>query len=146
MLWLRVLLLQAAARPAAAGKPPSPPLPLVVACSVPGMQFCDRSLPIAARAADLVGLLTLPEKIAQLSTYSFAKKYSHRFTPPVPRIGLPGYSYHTEGLHGIRDAYVAGGINATMYPQVTAADAPICSAPSHFGRIFNGKGKATPAD
>ena len=105
---------------AARGRPPpTPPPPLVVACSVPGMAFCRRELPIAQRAADLVGRLTLEEKIAQLSTYSFAKEYQHRFTPPVPRLGLPGYSYHTEGLHGLRDSYVAG-MNATLYPQVTA--------------------------
>ena len=47
------------------------------------------------------------------------KKYRHRYTPPVPRIGLPGYSYHTEGLHGLRDSYIAG-LNATLFPQVTA--------------------------
>lgn len=99
--------------------PPSPPLPLVKPCSVAGMKFCDPSLPVEERAANLVAELTLEEKIAQLSTYSFAKKYRHRYTPPVPRIGLPGYSYHTEGLHGLRDSYI-GNLNATLYPQVTA--------------------------
>eukprot|EP01046_Picozoa_sp_COSAG06_P060864 COSAG06_NODE_13118_length_1290_cov_0.985738_1_plen_139_part_10 len=65
--------------------PPSPPLPLVKPCSVAGMKFCDPSLPVEERAANLVAELTLEEKIAQLSTYSFAKKYRHRYTPPVPR-------------------------------------------------------------
>jgi hypothetical protein len=70
--------------------PPSPPLPLVKPCSVAGMKFCDPSLPVEERAANLVAELTLEEKIAQLSTYSFAKKYRHRYTPPVPRIGASG--------------------------------------------------------
>ena len=101
------------------GRPPTPAPPLVQACSVRGMGFCDTRLSTAARAADLVARLTIDEKLAQLSTYSFAKKYNHRFTPPVPRLGLPGYCYHTEGLHGMRDSYVAG-LNATLFPQVTA--------------------------
>jgi beta-glucosidase-like glycosyl hydrolase len=94
-------------------------LPNVKPCSVPHMDFCNTSKSISERAADLVSKLTITEKIRQLSTYSFAKKYTHRFTPPVDRIGLPGYSYHTEGLHGLRDSYI-GSLNATMYPQVTA--------------------------
>ena len=100
-------------------KPPSPPLPVVRPCSVAGMAWCDPALPIPQRAAALVSKLDIAEKVAQLSTYSFAKKYRHRYTPPVPRIGLPGYSYHTEGLHGLRDSYIAG-LNATLFPQVTA--------------------------
>ena len=104
---------------AESGRPPTPAPPLVRPCSVPGLPFCNGSLSITARAADLVARLSPAEKLAQLSTYSFAKKYNHRFTPPVPRLGLPGYSYHTEGLHGVRDSYVAG-LNATLFPQVTA--------------------------
>jgi hypothetical protein len=96
----------------------SQPPPLVLPCSVLGMKFCDATLSAEARSADLVSRLTPSEKFAQLSTYSFAKPYCHRFTPPVPRLGVPGYGYHTEGLHGLRDSTI-GGLNATMYPQVT---------------------------
>ena len=95
----------------------SVPFPLVKPCSVPGMGFCNTSLSATARAADLVSRLNSTEKFLQLSTYSFAKPYCHRFTPPVPRIGLPSYTYHTEGLHGIRDSQI-GGLNSTLYPQV----------------------------
>ena len=95
----------------------SVPFPLVKPCSVPGMGFCNTSLSATARAADLVSRLNSTEKFLQLSTYSFAKPYCHRFTPPVPRIGLPSYTYHTEGLHGIRDSQT-GGLNSTLYPQV----------------------------
>lgn len=95
----------------------SVPIPLVKPCSVPGMGFCNISLSAAERAADLVARLNTTEKFLQLSTYSFAKPYCHRFTPSVPRIGLPSYTYHTEGLHGMRDTYM-GGLNGTLYPQV----------------------------
>ena len=80
------------------GHPPSPPLPLVKPCSVPFMEFCNTSLSIAERAAALVSKLTVEEKVAQLSTYSFAKKYSHRFTPPVKRIGLCVFSSSSHDL------------------------------------------------
>ena len=44
---------------------------------------------------------------------------SLRLLTPNWQARLPGYSYHTEGLHGLRDSYIAS-LNATMYPQVTA--------------------------
>ena len=49
----------------------------------------------------------------------------------MPRVGLPGYGYHSEGLHGLRDSYVAG-INATMFPQVTAMAATANLVRSHL--------------
>lgn len=38
----------------------------------------------------------------------------------VSRIGLPPYSYHSEGLHGIRDAFQTLQQEATLFPQITA--------------------------
>ena len=40
--------------------------------------------------------------------------------PAVKRIGLPAFSYHSEGLHGLRNSFDTVGLNATMFPQVTA--------------------------
>src|SRR4051812_42099772 len=45
-----------------------------------------------ARAADLVSRMTLPEKVAQLSTNS---------APAIPRLGVQQYTYWSEGQHGI---------------------------------------------
>jgi beta-glucosidase-like glycosyl hydrolase len=60
--------------------------------------------------------MTLAEKIPQLNTFSFT---SSKFTPGIPRLGVPEYTYHTEGLHGVRDSKVVQSY-ATLYPQVTA--------------------------
>ena len=83
-----------------------------------GHPFCNASLTAMDRSKNLVSLLTLKEKIAQLSTNSFTKTYSG-YVPGIPRLGVPEYNYHTEGLHGVRDTYVAGFENSTLFPQVT---------------------------
>jgi len=54
------------------------------------LPFCNVSLSNEARAADLVGRLTLDEKIIQLSTYSFTNDHGGK-TPGIPRLGVPGY-------------------------------------------------------
>ena len=90
-------------------------------CTSPNL-FCNASLSAAARAANLVSLLTLDEKISQLSTNSFTKTYNG-LVPGIPRLGIPEYDYHTEGLHGIRDSDVAGFKNSTLFPQVTGMSA-----------------------
>ena len=40
--------------------------------------------------------------------------------PGRRRIGLPPYSYHSEGLHGLRNSFDTVGLNATLFPQTTA--------------------------
>jgi beta-glucosidase len=70
--------------------------------------------PAAQRAADLVGRMTLPEKLSQLNNDARA----------IPRLNVPGYNYWNEALHGVaRD-----GI-ATVYPQAIGIaatfDAPL---------------------
>jgi beta-glucosidase len=54
------------------------------------------------RAAKLVSQMTLEEKAAQIQ---------HR-APAIPRLGIPGYNYWNEGLHG-----VARTGEATVFPQ-----------------------------
>ncbi|EDQ91027.1 uncharacterized protein MONBRDRAFT_15548 [Monosiga brevicollis MX1] len=80
------------------------------------LPFCDLSLDFRDRAWDLAQRLTLDELAQQLNTYSFTPQ---AYAPGVPRLGLRNYSYHAEGLHGIRDANVVN-YPATLYPQVTA--------------------------
>ena len=64
--------------------------------------FKDSTQPAEKRAAELVGRMTLEEKVAQ--TLDAA--------PAIPRLGVPAYDYWSEGLHGIaRSGY------ATMFPQ-----------------------------
>ena len=64
--------------------------------------------------AALLDVLTLEEKISQVSTYT------PKTVPGVARVGLPPFSYHSEGLHGVR---CAGDKTvhqiATLFPQTT---------------------------
>jgi beta-glucosidase len=54
--------------------------------------YLDTHYSLAARAADLVSRMTLPEKVAQLSTNS---------APAIPRLGVQQYTYWSEGQHGV---------------------------------------------
>ncbi|HEV3173339.1 MAG TPA: glycoside hydrolase family 3 C-terminal domain-containing protein [Actinocrinis sp.] len=54
--------------------------------------YLDTHYSFQARAADLVSRMTLPEKVAQLSTNS---------APAIPRLGVQQYTYWSEGQHGV---------------------------------------------
>ena len=78
------------------------------------LPYLDPSLPKEQRAADLVGRMTLAEKISEMSNSSAA----------IPRLGVPAYDWWNEGLHGVaRSGY------ATMFPQAIGMaatwDAPL---------------------
>ncbi|XP_072987195.1 probable beta-D-xylosidase 6 [Typha latifolia] len=85
-------------------------------CSLPtanSFSFCNASLPIPYRARSLISLLTLPEKISQLSDSAAA----------VPRLGLPAYEWWSESLHGVSSngpgVRFNGSVSAaTGFPQV----------------------------
>lgn len=81
--------------------PQSAPAPRPAAESQ-AMPFQDPSLPVADRAADLLGRLTLEEKAGLLVSQS----------PGVPRLGVPAYDWWSESLHG-----VARAGRATVFPQ-----------------------------
>eukprot|EP00051_Salpingoeca_urceolata_P013228 m.165245 g.165245 ORF g.165245 m.165245 type:complete len:958 (+) comp17737_c0_seq1:57-2930(+) len=105
--------------PPAPPAPPTPPPARPNPCanvSIASLPFCDVSKPPEERAADLVSRMTAAEKVTQISTYSFTSNHSG-FVPGVPRLGVAAYTYHTEGLHGVRDSCDAP---STLYPQVTA--------------------------
>lgn len=75
--------------------------------------FCNASLPISDRARSLISLLTLQEKIQQLSNTAAA----------VPRLGLPAYEWWSESLHGLAGNGPGVLFNgtipaATVFPQV----------------------------
>src|SRR6201998_1502868 len=78
------------------------------------LPYLDPSLPKEQRAADLVGRMTLEEKISEMSNSSAA----------VPRLGVPAYNWWNEGLHGVARAGYA-----TMFPQAIGMaatwDAPL---------------------
>jgi beta-glucosidase len=87
------------------------------------------------RLSDLIGLMTVDEKIRQLTNQS----------DPIPRLGVPRYNYWNEALHGV---LISG---ATSFPQAVALGATwdpelvhrVATAISDEARVFNvveGKG------
>jgi len=107
--------------------------------------FCDRSLPAARRAADLVSRLTVAEKVSQLGDEAAG----------VPRLGVPPYKWWSEGLHGL--AFWGHGMRyngtvtgVTSFPQVLLTTASFddglwfrigqvctyaCDAPTNIPRL-----------
>jgi len=65
--------------------------------------WMDTSLPINQRIDDLIGQMTLEEKVQQMRDHA----------PAIPRLGVPKYDWWNEGLHG-----VAFSGYATNFPQV----------------------------
>ena len=64
--------------------------------------FRDPGLPVGRRVEDLLGRLTLDEKIGQTMMAS----------PDIPRLGIPKYDWWNEALHGV----ARNGV-ATVFPQ-----------------------------
>jgi beta-glucosidase len=64
--------------------------------------YLDTKLTPAERAHDLVGRMTLDEKVAQLEDWATA----------IPRLGIPDYQTWNEALHGVARAGYA-----TVFPQ-----------------------------
>lgn len=68
---------------------------------------------MSGRVQDLISRLTLEEKISQLVSSA----------PPIPRLGVPGFEWWSEALHGVSNAgrgiTFNGNIKAaTSFPQV----------------------------
>lgn len=78
--------------------PPPPPPPA----------YTDTSLPFDKRVDDLISRMTQEEKASQLGNWS----------RPIPRLGVPGYNWWNEALHGV----ARNGV-ATVFPQAIALGA-----------------------
>ena len=64
--------------------------------------YRNPALPLTQRVDDLVGRMTLAEKVSQMQNNA----------PAIPRLGVPAYNWWNEGLHGVaRSGY------ATVFPQ-----------------------------
>jgi beta-glucosidase len=89
----------------------------------PRLPFQDESLPVQARVDDLVGRLTLEEKVSEMTNSSQA----------IPRLGIPAYNWWSEGLHGVaRSGYAtmfpqAIGLAATWHPELLGSIADVIS-------------------
>jgi beta-glucosidase len=80
--------------------------------------YLDPDLPVDARVQDLMGRMTLEEKISQMV-------YESR---GIPRLGIPDYNWWNEGLHGVGRAGIA-----TVFPQAIGLAATF--DPQMVGRI-----------
>ncbi|XP_060216225.1 beta-D-xylosidase 1-like [Lycium barbarum] len=102
------------------------------------LRFCKASLPIHVRVQDLIGRLTLQEKIKLLVNNA----------APVERLGVNGYEWWSEALHGVSNTGPGvkfGGAfpGATSFPQViTTAASFNASLWEEIGRVVSEEGRA----
>ncbi|XVF38825.1 hypothetical protein REPUB_Repub20aG0135500 [Reevesia pubescens] len=103
-----------------------------------GLRFCRVNLPIQVRVRDLLGRLTLQEKIRLLVNNAIA----------VPRLGIQGYEWWSEALHGVSNAGPGtkfGGAfpGATSFPQVITTAASFNeSLWEQIGRVVSDEARA----
>jgi beta-glucosidase len=68
--------------------------------------FCNTSLPVLQRTLDLVGRMTVEQKIAQMVNSA----------PPIDALGVKGYNWWTEALHGVLGSCTHDKRCPTSYP------------------------------
>ena len=106
------------------GPMPPPPGPGLngTACSQPesaAWAFCNRSLTVEERVADLVSRLTL---------YEIGPQLTARHSPAIPRLGIPSYYWGLNFVHGITNpvddgVLCVGERCATIFPAGAAQGA-----------------------
>ncbi|XP_074316626.1 putative beta-D-xylosidase 2 [Silene latifolia] len=100
--------------------------------------FCQTTLPVAERVRDLIGRLTLPEKVSLLVDNAAA----------IPRLGISSYEWWSEALHGVSNVGPGtrfGGKfpGATSFPQViTTAASFNTTLWEEIGRVVSDEGRA----
>lgn len=99
------------ATPSPSQSPPSPPPPgpPVLTCDelpLSGFKFCDPSLPVADRVADLLPRLNVTQKAGLMGTMASA----------VPQLGMAQFDMGGEALHGVWSTCVTREDNTTACP------------------------------
>ncbi|KAK7396952.1 hypothetical protein VNO78_18115 [Psophocarpus tetragonolobus] len=102
------------------------------------MGFCKESEGIAERVKEVIGRLTMEEKVRMLVNNAAG----------VPRLGIKGYEWWSEGLHGVSN--VGPGVNfnsqfpaATSFPQViTTAASFNASLWEAIGQVVSDEARA----
>ncbi|GKV31386.1 hypothetical protein SLEP1_g40078 [Rubroshorea leprosula] len=102
------------------------------------LRFCEANLPVDVRVRDLIGRLTLQEKIRLLVNNAAA----------IPRLGIQGYEWWSEALHGVSNVGPGtkfGGAfpGATSFPQViTTAASFNQSLWEQIGKVVSDEARA----
>ena len=91
--------------------------------------WCNHTLPVGERVADMLSRMTLAEKIASLDTES----------PAIPSLGLNAYNWWGEATHGISDKH-ANFSDST--PAATNFAFPITAAASFNRSLWAATGAA----
>ncbi|XP_052205220.1 beta-xylosidase/alpha-L-arabinofuranosidase 2-like isoform X2 [Diospyros lotus] len=95
------------------------------------LAFCDPAAGTAARVADLLGRLTLAEKIEFLVNSGGG----------VARLGIPRYEWWSEALHGVAWHYGLGTTFSRVVPGATSFPQVILTAASFNVSLFEAIGK-----
>nr|KYP47561.1 putative beta-D-xylosidase 2 [Cajanus cajan] len=102
------------------------------------MAFCKGSVAIGERVKDLIGRLSLQEKVRLLVNNA----------APLPRLGIKGYEWWSEALHGVSNVgpgtkFDAHFPAATSFPQViTTAASFNASLWEAIGRVVSDEARA----
>ncbi|XP_017627782.2 probable beta-D-xylosidase 2 [Gossypium arboreum] len=102
------------------------------------LPFCKVSMPIPNRVTDLLGRLTMQEKVRLLVNNAAA----------VPRLGIKGYEWWSEALHGVSNVGPGtkfGGAfpGATSFPQVISTAASFnATLWEAIGRVVSDEARA----
>lgn len=99
-----------------------------------GFRYCDASLPYAERVRDLVGRLTLEEKVANLGDQAKGAEQ---------RVGLPRYMWWGEALHGVSDTNPGGTRFGDVVPGATSFPLVLNSAAAFNETLWRAIGGAT---
>nr|CAB3476988.1 unnamed protein product [Digitaria exilis] len=95
-------------------------------------RYCDASLPYGDRVRDLVGQLTLDEKVGNLGDRADG----------APRVGLPHYRWWGEALHGVSDVGPWGTWFGDVVPGATSFPLVITTAASFNETLWRSVGAA----
>lgn len=108
------------------------------ACISPNNEFpfCDTTLPIQDRVADLISRLTLEQKIAN--------RYDREAA--IPELGLPDYNYNQEGLHGLgAQCFAATDTSGVRCPTIFAAPPALAASWNRTLLLYVGDAISTEA-
>jgi beta-glucosidase len=90
-------------RPQSTASAPPAVATAATAAAAVTLPFQNPDLPFDERVDDLVGRLTLPEKVSQMLNNS----------PAIERLGIPAYNWWNEALHGVART----SLKTTVFPQ-----------------------------